>query len=238
LVFGWPRSLDLDRNVSSVTNAFFLCNTYCLPFRTTFFSVVFAVANSLRLQGICVRFPHGGAALRANYIAYVARAISDYLTSETGVTIFFESAIVPKWKDSRISFKNVYITRRPKTEANEPAESGGAIHAAALGYDISNHPANHRIDDEEDGGDKHHHSVEDIEWSMFDLNVDSIDVTLSLWHWLDGKGLVKDAVVKGVRGVLGTRCFSDFLYRLTDFVFKIVAQFGGLLTLIQPRFAK
>ena len=40
---------------------------------------------------------------------YVARAISDYLTSETGITIIFESAIVPKWKDSRISFKNVYV---------------------------------------------------------------------------------------------------------------------------------
>jgi distribution and morphology protein 31 len=44
---------------------------------------------------------------------------------------------------------------------------------------------------------------------MFDLNVDSIDVTLSLWRWLDGKGLVKDAVIKGVRGVLGTLVSSD-----------------------------
>lgn len=40
---------------------------------------------------------------------------------------------------------------------------------------------------------------------MFDLNVDSVDVTLSLWRWLDGKGLIEDAVVKGVRGVIG-RC--------------------------------
>ncbi|KAI0254158.1 mitochondrial distribution and morphology protein family 31/32 [Lactifluus subvellereus] len=154
---------------------------------TTFFSVVFAVANSLRLQ------------------AYVARAISDYLTSETGVTIIFESAIVPKWKDSRLSFKNVYITRRPKTDTDELDASGKVIHAAALGYDVSNHPANHWIDDEEDGGNKHQYSDEDIKWSMFDLNVDSIDVTLSLWRWLDGKGLVKDAVVKGVRGVLDRR---------------------------------
>ena len=38
---------------------------------------------------------------------------------------------------------------------------------------------------------------------MFDLNVDSINVTLSLWRWLDGKDLVKDAVIKSVRGVLG-----------------------------------
>jgi mitochondrial distribution and morphology protein 31 len=132
----------------------------------------------------------------------------------------------------------VYITRRPKTDANELDESSRAIHAATLGYDISNHPANHRIDDDEDGHDRRQHSAEDIEWSMFDLNVDSIDVTLSLWRWLDGKGLVNDAVVKGVRGVLGTRSLSVFSYLLTDFVFKIVAQFGGFLTLIQPLFAK
>ncbi|KAI0305655.1 mitochondrial distribution and morphology proteins-domain-containing protein [Multifurca ochricompacta] len=157
---------------------------------TTFFSVVFAVANSFRLQ------------------AYVARAISDYLTSETGVTIIFESAIVPKWKDSRISFKSVYITRRPKIDANKGGESGRVAHAAALGYDVSNHPANHTIDDEEDSGSRYRHSDEDIKWSMFDLSVDSIDVTLSLWRWLDGKGLVKDAVVKGVRGVLDRRSVS------------------------------
>ena len=163
------------------------------------------MANSLRLQGIWNSLP-----LHTRYcsaeidrIASVARAISDYLTSETGVTIVFESAIVPKWKDSRISFKNVHITRRPKIDSNNLDGSGRAVHTAALGYDVSNHPANHTIDDEEDYADKHQFSDEDVKWSMFELNVDSIDVTLSLWQWLDGKGLVKDAVVKGVRGVLG-----------------------------------
>lgn len=38
---------------------------------------------------------------------------------------------------------------------------------------------------------------------MYDLDIDSIDVTLSLKRWLDGKGLIEDAVIKGVRGVLG-----------------------------------
>lgn len=149
--------------------------------------------------------------LRFDRIASVARVISDYLTSETGVTIFFESAIVPKWKDSRISFKNVHITRRPKVDLNNLDESGSrAVHTAALGYDVSNHPANHTIDDEEDDADKHRYADEDFKWSMFDLNVDSIDVTLSLWQWLDGKGLVKDAVVKGVRGGLGAYRLSAF----------------------------
>jgi distribution and morphology protein 31 len=76
---------------------------------------------------------------------------------------------------------------------------------AAVGYDVSNHPANHHVGDDEEIFEAHNdHSEDDVQWSMFDLNVDSIDVTLSLWRWLDGKGLVEDAVVKGVRGILGT----------------------------------
>lgn len=131
---------------------------------------------------------------------YVARGISDYLTGETGVTIFFESAIVPKWKDSRISFKNVYITRRPSAAARAKGENT-SNHAVARGYDVSNHPANHLHD--EDDNIIEEQSEEDTNYSMFDLTVDSIDVTLSLARWFDGKGLVSDAVVKGVRGVLG-----------------------------------
>lgn len=136
-------------------------------------------------------------------IEYIARAISDYLTSETGIMIIFESAIVPKWKDSRIAFKNVYISRRhPSLEnAPDPLDSN-AGHRAASRYDIGNHPVSHVFDDD--------HSpsipadeVEKIDYALFDLNVDSIDVTLSLWRWLDGKGLVKDARVKGVRGIFG-----------------------------------
>lgn len=54
-------------------------------------------------------------------------------------------------------------------------------------------------------------ALDDSNYSMFDLNVDSIDVTLSLTRWLDGKGLVEDAVIKGVRGILGASfCFVGF----------------------------
>jgi distribution and morphology protein 31 len=137
---------------------------------------------------------------------YVARGISDYLTSETGVTIIFESAIVPKWKDSKISFKNVYISRRPNSSPSSiPLIKRRSAHTAALGYDVSNHPAYHHIGGEEDElADKELIAAEeDFNYSMFDLTVDSIDVTLSLWRWLDGRGLVESAVVKGVRGVLG-----------------------------------
>lgn len=66
---------------------------------------------------------------------------------------------------------------------------------------MGNHPAYHGLED--DHGLPLPEPVEDVDYTVFDLNVDSIDVTLSLWRWFDGKGLIEDAVIKGVRGVLG-----------------------------------
>ncbi|KAJ7267582.1 mitochondrial distribution and morphology proteins-domain-containing protein [Mycena haematopus] len=146
---------------------------------TTFFSVIFATANSLSLQ------------------QYIARGISDYLTAETGVTVIFESAIVPKWKDSRISFKNVFISRRPQSAPLPPRQLDKESFAGS-GYDISGHPAYHRLSDDDDDTLSNGEIDEDTNYTMFDLNVDSIDVTLSLWRWLDGKGLIQDAVIKGL----------------------------------------
>ncbi|CAK5281289.1 unnamed protein product [Mycena citricolor] len=151
---------------------------------TTFFSVIFAIANSFRLQA-----------------DYIARGISDYLTSETGVTVIFESAIVPKWKDSRISFKNVFISQRPKSFPS-PIRRQDSEGFAPGGYDITGHPVYHHEEDDDKLAEE---EEEDTNYTMFDLNVDSIDVTLSLWRWFEGKGLVQDAVIKGVRGTLDRR---------------------------------
>ncbi|KAH8827908.1 mitochondrial distribution and morphology proteins-domain-containing protein [Flagelloscypha sp. PMI_526] len=149
---------------------------------TTFVSVIFATLNSLSLQND------------------VARAISRYLSELSGVHIAFESAVVPKWKDSRISFKNVYVSRRPASQL--PSRRFNDEHTVAAGYDVSNHPGFHRFVEEEEPV---HPDDEDWNFTMFDLVIDSVDVTLSLAQWFDGKGLVKDAVVKGVRGVMDCR---------------------------------
>jgi hypothetical protein len=127
---------------------------------------------------------------------------------------------VPKWKDSRISFKNIYISRRPPSDSSRPGggNTNNIGHKAAIGYDVSSHPAYNDTgeDEEEYFGNQ---GEDDINYSMFDLNVDSIDVTLSLWRWFDGKGLVEDAVVKGVRGVLGRpSIFSRCAFILTKFL--------------------
>lgn len=162
---------------------------------TTFLSVIFAIVNSLRLQRELV-IPSSRSNHDLSSTDFVARGISDYLTSETGITIIFESAIVPKWKDSRISFKNVYVSRRPMTT---PRQKLINAHMAAAGIGIQEYQDFGEYEEDE----AHVVSEQDTNYSMFDLNIDSVDVTLSLWRWLDGRGLVEDAVVKGVRGVLG-----------------------------------
>ncbi|KAE9391909.1 hypothetical protein BT96DRAFT_864631, partial [Gymnopus androsaceus JB14] len=177
------RKFNADDISGIVTWVLMSQTIWILVGTTTFLSVVFAIVNSLRLQH------------------FVARAISDYLTSETGITIIFESAIVPKWRESRISFKNVYVSRRPMTI---PRRKKIDAHMAAAGIDVGNQPAYHDIDDDDDD-ELDSTSEEDTNYSMFDLNIDSVDVTFSLWRWLDGRGLIEDAVVKGVRGVLDRR---------------------------------
>lgn len=131
----------------------------------------------------------------------MARKISDLLTAETGITIVFENAIVPKWKGSQISFKNVYISRRPHPTSSEVQRRVFSHHAPTR-FEVGHHTAFH--DGEDDDISVPEISEEPTEYAIFDLNVDSIDVTLSLWRWLDGKGFIEDAEIKGVRGILGS----------------------------------
>ncbi|CAG8467337.1 7814_t:CDS:2 [Ambispora gerdemannii] len=123
---------------------------------TTFVSLILAAANTLRFQ------------------EFIARRIGNYLTRETGITVIFESAIVPHWRDGKIRLKNVSVKRLPYKDYQLPSRIAFA-------------ESNKEID---------------TTLSMFDLTIEMIDVELSFMRWLDGKGLVKNATMKGIRGVI------------------------------------
>jgi mitochondrial distribution and morphology protein 31 len=144
---------------------------------------------------------------------FLARSVSDYLTHETGISVIFESAIVPKWHGNGISFKNVYISRRPR-EINLPLPPAALGKRAAPRFDMG-HGHHYFLEDEEEDPQQHS-ALRDANYSMFDLNVDSIDVTLSLARWLDGKGLLENVTVRGVRGVLGMCATVRDMLRLED----------------------
>ncbi|GAA5898756.1 hypothetical protein JCM6882_003991 [Rhodosporidiobolus microsporus] len=119
---------------------------------------------------------------------WLAGKLGAYLTQSTGMKVVFESAIVPKWgflggDGSKIVFKNVYISRGPvkgelgvlpvlEQEQNEETEEEAKLREMVA------------------------------EWTHFHLSLATVEVSLSLRRWLDGKGLIKDAAIRGVRGVV------------------------------------
>ncbi|KAI0385909.1 mitochondrial distribution and morphology proteins-domain-containing protein [Hypomontagnella monticulosa] len=120
----------------------------------------------------------------------LAKHVGDYLTESAGITVVFESAIVPRWKDGVISFRNVFVSRRPgqiKSSVVKGSSSNAAAVAAA-----------------ERGTDKETHVIEvdDGNYTQFDVTLNTVNVTLSFVKWWNGKGLLKDVEIKGVRGVV------------------------------------
>ncbi|KAG8846091.1 Mitochondrial distribution and morphology protein 31, mitochondrial precursor [Tulasnella sp. 330] len=182
----------------------------------------------------------------------LARLLSDYLTSETGIQIVFESAIVPRWKDSRICFENVYVSRGPGTRTKGVKPSEGHRQAARLlSVGDHTHDPYHHHNHEENGitGPDDVEDAEDLKDLVhFDLNIDSITVTLSLWRWWNGKGIVTDAEVRGVRGVVDRRhltapippdmtpASTRYAAQPGDFQLEALQLEDILVTMYQPNF--
>jgi mitochondrial distribution and morphology protein 31 len=112
--------------------------------------------------------------------------VGDYLTQSAGVTVIFESAIVPKWKNGVISFRNVFVSRRPG-QIRSSVKKGSSTDAAAVAATKHSQDA----------------TGEDVgNYTQFDVTINSVDVTLSFLKWWNGKGMLKDVEVKGIRGVV------------------------------------
>lgn len=111
------------------------------------------------------------------------------MTQSAGVTVVFESAIVPKWGDGVIAFRNVFVSRRPgqvKSSVSKGSYDEAAAAAAGRQAQLAN------SEDAEDDGN----------YTQFDVTIANVNVTLSFLNWWNGKGLLKDVEVNGVRGVV------------------------------------
>lgn len=65
--------------------------------------------------------------------------------------------------------------------------------AAERQAELEGHRAEEMVEEEEE---------EDTNYTQFDLTINTVNVTLSLAKWWNGKGLLRDVEVKGVRGVV------------------------------------
>ncbi|OAX84274.1 hypothetical protein ACJ72_01363 [Emergomyces africanus] len=139
---------------------------------TTFFSLLILAINTVFAQET------------------LARWIGNYLTKSSGLTVVFESAIVPKWKDGVITFKNVFVSRRPGQGAGRVSKGSSKTAAETA--------AAAALKDKQSDGEEE----EDTNYTQFDVSINTVNVTLSFTKWFNGKGLLRDVEVIGVRGIV------------------------------------
>lgn len=123
--------------------------------------------------------------------------MGNYLTKSSGVKVVFESAIVPSWGDGVITFKNVFVSRRPGQGIAKVSKGSPTTAAAAAALERTKEsgeePLKSRGDDDVD---------EDTNYTQFDVSLDTVNVTLSFSKWFNSKGLLRDVEIRGVRGVI------------------------------------
>ncbi|KAF1924358.1 mitochondrial distribution and morphology protein family 31/32 [Didymella exigua CBS 183.55] len=149
----------------------------------------------------------------------LAKWIGNYLTKSSGIRVVFETAVVPKWKDGVISFHKVFVSRRPgqgkgnvtkgsQTSAAAEAAAGAAIAHPGRDAPVDEEDAKHAQSDVSVDGDASHAQSDvsvdedDTNYTQFDVSIDTVNVTLSFSKWFNGKGLLKDVEIKGIRGVI------------------------------------
>ncbi|KAL6709735.1 Mitochondrial distribution and morphology protein 31, mitochondrial precursor [Coniothyrium glycines] len=126
----------------------------------------------------------------------IGQWIGNYLTKSSGIKVVFETAVVPKWGDGVISFRKVFVSRRPgqgkgKVTKGSQTEMAAAAAAKAL-----------QERDVKGGVSEVEEAEEDTNYTQFDISIDTVNVTLSFSKWFNGKGILKDVEIKGIRGVV------------------------------------
>ena len=122
----------------------------------------------------------------------LAEWVGNYLTKSSGMKIMFESAIVPTWRDGVITFNNVFVSRRPGQQAKKRSVSKGSSTTAAAAAEAAMADRSKEVADPEDDGN----------YTQFDVTINTVNVTLSFSKWFNGKGLLRDVEILGVRGVI------------------------------------
>ncbi|KAI4095414.1 MAG: hypothetical protein LQ339_007259 [Xanthoria mediterranea] len=147
---------------------------------TTFFSLAILAVNTVFAQET------------------LARWVGNHLTKSSGVKVVFESAIVPRWGDGVITFKNVFVSRRPGQGTGQVSKGSPLTAAAVAAATKGPADAGESLSIQESIST----AVEDTNYTQFDLSLDTVNVTLSFTKWFNSKGLLRNVEIKGVRGVI------------------------------------
>lgn len=136
---------------------------------TTFFSLLILTVNTVFAQ------------------EFVARKFGEIITKNSKLSVIFENAIVPGWKDGKISFKKVLVSRRPKVSKKFVKGS------SSIGYSSED-----TVNSSSEGEDE----IDEGNYTQYDLTIEEVNITLSFSKWVNGKGIIDTMEMKGIRGVI------------------------------------
>ncbi|KAH3684090.1 hypothetical protein WICPIJ_004939, partial [Wickerhamomyces pijperi] len=119
---------------------------------------------------------------------YIAAKLGNFITKNSNLTVVFESAIVPDWRDGKISFNKCFVSKRPKNKKRNVFEKG--LQAEAIAEAIQN------IEGEDT------EVFDDGNYTQFDLTIDQVNVSLSFSKFFNGRGILGEVEVHGMRGIV------------------------------------
>ncbi|KAI9255313.1 mitochondrial distribution and morphology protein family 31/32 [Sporodiniella umbellata] len=165
-------------DLSAVFSWIFVGHTVWLVVGTTsFISLFLWTANSLQFQ------------------EWIVQKTGHFLSLSTGSLLSFQS-ITPNWKDGKIRFDRLRISCMPRSEQAKFESGSYEVNPTPVLGDLL---AGIDLDQDERKNPK----LKRMPW--FDLTADTVEFELSMLRWMAGKGLIKTAHVKGVRGVIDNR---------------------------------
>lgn len=120
---------------------------------------------------------------------YLASKIGKFITKNESLSIVFESAIVPDWSSGKISFQKVFVSRRPKVSRGfTKGSQQDALQRAKLAL------SERILVNQQD--------FDNGNYTQFDLTIDQVDISLNFRKWINGKGILDEVTINGLRGVI------------------------------------
>lgn len=161
---------------------------------------------------------------------YFATKLGNFITKNSNLTVVFESAIVPDWRDGKISFNKCFVSRRPKNKKRNVFEKG--LQSEAIANAIQNFEGN-------DG-----EPYDDGNYTQFDLTIEQVNVSLSFSKFVNGRSILGEVEVHGMRGIIDrshvvwdpsddARNYKN-IKRPGDYEIDNFKMTDVLLTLVQP----
>lgn len=129
---------------------------------------------------------------------YLATKFGEIITNNNSnnLLIIFENAILPDLKSGKIVFQNVFVSKRPRDEKDNKFIKGSQLEAvtrAKLALQQQQKNYFQFIFDPK---------FKEGNYTQYDLTIKEIIVSLSFVKWFQGKGLIEEMTINGIRGVL------------------------------------